>query len=78
LGCSDQPLADCRKRRACVVEKLSMATDDSTHFPIVGKQFVEAGHVRSGNIGEADALLCSTRALVDFAEDYFCKALTCP
>jgi aminoglycoside 3-N-acetyltransferase len=60
------------------VEKLSMATDDSTHFPIGGKQFVEAGHVRSGKIGEADALLFSTRALVNFAEDYFRKALTYP
>jgi aminoglycoside 3-N-acetyltransferase len=60
------------------VEKLSMATDDSTHFPIVGKQFVAAGHVRSGKVGEADALLFSTRALVDFAEVYFRAALTCP
>jgi aminoglycoside 3-N-acetyltransferase len=60
------------------LEKLSMATDDSTHFPIVGKQFVEAGHVRSGKIGEADALLFSTRALVDFAERYFRQVLTCP
>jgi aminoglycoside 3-N-acetyltransferase len=58
------------------VEKLSMATDDSTHFPIVGKQFVAAGPVRSGRIGEADALLFSTRALVDFAEIYFRAALT--
>ncbi|HET9446069.1 MAG TPA: AAC(3) family N-acetyltransferase [Steroidobacteraceae bacterium] len=60
------------------VEKLSMATDDSTHFPIVGKQFVNAGHVRSGKIGNADALLFSTRALVDFAERYFREVLTSP
>ncbi len=60
------------------VEKLSMATDDSTHFPIVGKQFIDGGHVRSGKVGNADALLFSTRALVDFAEGYFRQALTCP
>jgi aminoglycoside 3-N-acetyltransferase len=60
------------------VEKLSMATDDSTHFPIVGKQFVDAGHVRSGKVGNADALLFSTRALVDFAERYFREVLTSP
>ena len=60
------------------VEKISMATDDSTHFPIVGRQFVDAGHVRSGKIGNADALLFSTRALVDFAAGYFRQALTCP
>jgi aminoglycoside 3-N-acetyltransferase len=60
------------------VEKLSMATDDSTHFPVVGKQFVAADHVRNGKVGAADALLFSTRALVDFAEGYFRQVLTCP
>ncbi len=61
------------------VEKLSMAVDDSTHFPIVGKQFVDGGdHVRSGRVGNADALLFSTRVLVDFAERYFREVLTCP
>jgi aminoglycoside 3-N-acetyltransferase len=60
------------------VEKLSMATDDSTHFPIVGKQFIDGGHVRSGKVGNADALLFSTRALVDFAEGYFRETLTSP
>ena len=60
------------------VEKLSMATDDSTHFPIVGKQFVDDGHVRGGKVGNADALLFSTRALVDFAQGYFREVLTSP
>jgi aminoglycoside N3'-acetyltransferase len=55
-----------------------MATDDSAHFPIVGKQFVDGGHVRSGKVGNADALLFSTRALVDFAERYFRGVLTSP
>ena len=60
------------------VEKISMATDDSTHFPIVGQRFVDGGHVRSGKVGNADALLFSTRALVDFAAGYFREVLTCP
>lgn len=57
------------------VERLSMATDDSTHFPIVGQRFVDRGQVRSGKVGGADALLFSTRALVDFAEGYFREVL---
>jgi aminoglycoside 3-N-acetyltransferase len=60
------------------VEKLSMATDDSTHFPIVGQRFVDTGQVLSGKVGRADALLFSTRGLVDFAEAYFREALTSP
>jgi aminoglycoside 3-N-acetyltransferase len=58
------------------VEKLSMATDNSTHFPIVGQRFAERGHVRGAKVGKADALLFSTRALVDFAEVYFREVLT--
>ncbi len=59
------------------VEKLSMATDDSTHFPIVGQRFVDRdrSQVRAGTVGGADALLFRTRALVDFAEGYFREAL---
>lgn len=53
------------------VEKLSMGTDNGTHFPIVGQRFVDRGQVRSGKVGSADALLFSTRAFVDFAESYF-------
>ena len=60
------------------VEKLSMGTDNGTHFPIVGQRFVDRGHVRSGNVGNADALFFSTRALVDFAADYFREVLTSP
>jgi aminoglycoside N3'-acetyltransferase len=56
----------------------TVATDGSTHFPIVGQQFADGGHVRSGKVGSAAALLFSTRALVDFAEGYFREALTCP
>lgn len=57
------------------VEKLSMGTDNGTHFPIVGQRFVDRGQVRSGKVGGADALLFSTRALVDFAEGYFREVL---
>ena len=57
------------------VEKLSMATDNGTHFPIVGQRFVERGQVHSGKVGGADALLFPTRALVDFAESYFREVL---
>jgi aminoglycoside 3-N-acetyltransferase len=60
------------------VEKLSMGTDDGTHFPIVGQRFVDCGHVRSGKVGNADALFFSTRALVDFADVYFREVLTSP
>jgi aminoglycoside 3-N-acetyltransferase len=60
------------------VEKLSMGTDNGTHFPVVGQRFVEQGQVRRGRVGNADALLFSTRALVDFAVGYFREVLTCP
>ena len=57
------------------VEKFSMGTDNGTHFPIVGQRFVDRGQVRSGNVGTADTLLFSTRALVDFAGSYFREVL---
>ena len=60
------------------VEKLSMGTDNGTHFPVVGQRFAAGGHVRSGKVGNADALFCSTRALVDFAAGYFREVLTSP
>lgn len=60
------------------VEKLSMGTDNGTHFPIVGQRFADRGQVRRGKVGNAEALLFSTRALVDFAVGYFREALTCP
>jgi aminoglycoside 3-N-acetyltransferase len=57
------------------VEKLSMGTDNGTHFPVVGRRFADRGEVRSGKVGSADTLLFSTRALVDFAEGYFREVL---
>jgi aminoglycoside 3-N-acetyltransferase len=58
------------------VEKPDMAADNGVHFPAVGKRFVERGDVRIGTIGQADGMLFSTRALVDFAEVYFKEVLT--
>jgi aminoglycoside 3-N-acetyltransferase len=57
------------------VAKPDMASDHDTHFPIVGQQFVDAGHVRAGKIGGADSMLFRTRTLVDFAEAYFRRTL---
>lgn len=57
------------------VEKPDMASDNGTHFPIVGQRFAEQRRIHSGKVGNADALLFSTRALVDFAEGYFREAL---
>ena len=60
------------------VEKRDMASDNGTHFPIVGQRFMARGAVRNGKVGDADALLFPTRALVDFAADYFREVLTYP
>jgi aminoglycoside 3-N-acetyltransferase len=60
------------------VEKPDMASDNGAHFPIVGRRFLDQGQVRRGKVGSADALLFSTRSLVDFASRYFREALTCP
>ena len=68
------PVVDENGRRVWV-EKLSMATDNGTHFPIVGQRYADQGQVCNGKVGNADALLFSTRALVDFAQDYFREVL---
>lgn len=57
------------------VEVLQMGTDGGRLFPRVGDAFMETGSLRRGRVGQADALLFSTRALVDFAEDYFTRVL---
>lgn len=59
-------------------EKRDMASDNGTHFPIVGRRFADRGGVRTGKVGDADALFFSTRTLVDFAAGYFREVLTCP
>ena len=57
------------------IEAPDMAADNGAHFPIVGRQFMETGEVRQGVIGQAPSLFFSTRALVDFAQQYFSRAL---
>ena len=57
------------------VEKPDMAADNGVHFPIVGKRFVEEGHVQSGKVGDAESMLFSTKTLVDFAAAYFREKL---
>ena len=57
------------------VETQDMATDGGVHFPVVGDQFIATGAVRMARVGNAHAMLCSTRQLVDFAESYFRRVL---
>ena len=57
------------------MEEPDMASDNGVHFPIVGARFARNCVVRSARVGEADAMLFSTRKLVDFAKDYFAHAL---
>jgi aminoglycoside 3-N-acetyltransferase len=56
------------------VEKPDMAHDKGVHFPVIGNQFTETNAVKGGRIGNADALLFSTRDLVEFAKSYFSRA----
>jgi aminoglycoside 3-N-acetyltransferase len=57
------------------VDVPDMASDHDVHFPVVGSQFLATGSVRTGHIGGAEAMLFSTRELVDFARNYFLTAL---
>ncbi len=57
------------------VEKPDMASDNGTHFPVVGEQFAATNAVQAGRIGGAEALFFSTRKLVDFAVPYFRREL---
>lgn len=57
------------------LEARNMATDNGVHFPFIGQHFVDTGAVRTARVGNADALLFSTRDLVDFAKSYFLRVL---
>jgi aminoglycoside 3-N-acetyltransferase len=57
------------------VEKPDMASDHGVHFPLVGRQFAVSCAVSAGRVGNAESLLFSTRALVDFAAAYFLRTL---
>lgn len=56
-------------------EVTDMANDNSTHFPVVGEQFVMSKKAFVGLIGSAKSLLFSMRELVDFASKYFQNTL---
>jgi hypothetical protein len=53
-----------------------MAADNGVQFPIAGQRFIDGGGVRVGRVGLTQAMLCSTRALVDHARAYFSEVLT--
>ncbi len=53
------------------VEVSDMANDNSTHFPIVGGQFIKSGRALLGLIGYAESILFPMRELIDFASKYF-------
>lgn len=58
------------------VESPDMAADNGVLFPIAGKEFTERCTVYADNVGNAEAMLFSTRELVDFAEAYFARTLS--
>lgn len=57
------------------MEVPDMAADNGAHFPIVGARFANSCATRVARVGGADARLFSTRQLVDFAKEYFARAL---
>jgi aminoglycoside 3-N-acetyltransferase len=57
------------------LETRNMAPDNGVHFPVVGQHFIDTGAVRTALVGNAEAMLFSTRELVDFAESYFRRVL---
>ena len=57
------------------LEVPDMAADNGLHFPVVGEEFIRHRPIRAGRIGGADAMLFSTRELVDFAARYFARVL---
>jgi aminoglycoside 3-N-acetyltransferase len=57
------------------MEVPDMAFDNGTHFAVVGAEFATHRPIRTARIGSADAMLFSTRELVDFAKLYFARVL---
>lgn len=68
-------LAEVEGRRAWI-DVPQMGADGGRHFPEVGRAFVATGHVTASRVGNADSLLFSTRALVDFAAPWFARTLS--
>jgi len=49
----------------------NVGDDKDIHFPAIGYEYVSAGGVRSGTIGDAQSMLFPMRGLVDFAVSWF-------
>ena len=45
--------------------------DLNTHFPVIGKKFIEEGKISQSKIGKALCGLMSSKELVDFSVNYF-------
>lgn len=57
------------------VEAPDVADDLGVHFPAIGEAFLAQDRHQSGKIAQSDAFLIPGRGLVDFAAEYFRKAL---
>lgn len=53
------------------IEVQDMGNDNNTHFPKIGELFLKEKDIRKEKIGEADSLLFSAKAIVDFGVSYF-------
>jgi aminoglycoside 3-N-acetyltransferase len=53
------------------IDTLQMGLDGGTHFPLIGAAFCQAQSIKKQRVGAADTYFVSTRALVDFAVQYF-------
>ena len=60
-----------RKGKRVWVEVPDVGDDLDTHFPIIGSEFEQAGHVESKRIGSADCRLMNACELVEHAVRYF-------
>jgi len=64
------PVLDGGERRWVEYDDIETTTED---FPAVGEAFAERVGATTGPVGEGTATLCSQRALVDFAVDWFAE-----
>jgi aminoglycoside 3-N-acetyltransferase len=71
-------LPTLRDGRRAWVEVDNVADDNGTHFPSIGERFTRAGLATVGQVGRAPSILCSMRALTDFAVRYFETELPTP
>ena len=57
------------------VEVMNVADDRGTLFPVIGAEYLSDKRAMQGKVGEAEAVYCRMRDLVDFARDYFDRVL---